>query len=358
MRRFKRLKKYRAVLALILVLATAVGQSNVVEAVRSITQINNDKNNIKNQIEELDEELYQVVLEVQEMASAIEETQMEIEETKLQQQAAEEAINQQYADMKLRIKYMYEAEDPSVFELLIESGSISEFLNKLEYINAVYDYDRDKMDQYVAAKAELDELELALEEQEAELESQKAALKTRQANLDATIAKKKDKLKDLDKELAEAKRIAAERAAAARRANAANLSNNKNFNVGGDLNPAQKTSISGSSVVSYANQFVGNRYVWGGTSLTNGCDCSGFVMGVYSNFGISFGGRITSGGLRSVGQEVSYKYMQPGDIVCYAGHVAIYQGNGTIVEAQSAATGITNNRSVNCHSIITIRRVI
>ena len=119
-----------------------------------------------------------------------------------------------------------------------------------------------------------------------------------------------------------------------------------------------QAGVSGSSVVSYAQQFVGNPYVWGGNSLTNGCDCSGFVQQVLANFGITYGARMTSGSFRSVGNEVSYNYMQPGDIVCYPGHVAIYAGGGIIVEAQSTATGITNYRSVNCHSIITIRRVL
>ena len=105
-------------------------------------------------------------------------------------------------------------------------------------------------------------------------------------------------------------------------------------------------------------QFVGNPYVWGGNSLTNGCDCSGFVVQVYAHFGINLSGSRNSAALRSVGQAVSYNNIQPGDIVCYAGHVGIYAGGGVIVEAQSSRAGITANRSVTCKPILAIRRVV
>lgn len=111
-------------------------------------------------------------------------------------------------------------------------------------------------------------------------------------------------------------------------------------------------------MVSYANTFVGNPYKWGGNDPNTGADCSGFVQYVFAHFGITWGGRMTSVSFRSVGKEVSYNNMQPGDIVCYSGHVAIYAGGGRIVEAQSTAAGITNNRPVDSKTIITIRRVL
>ena len=103
---------------------------------------------------------------------------------------------------------------------------------------------------------------------------------------------------------------------------------------------------------------MGNPYVWGGNSLTDGCDCSGFVVEVYKHFGINLSGSRNSGALRSVGQAVSYNHIQPGDIVCYSGHVGIYAGGGVIVEAQSTRAGITANRSVTCRKIVAIRRVV
>lgn len=117
---------------------------------------------------------------------------------------------------------------------------------------------------------------------------------------------------------------------------------------------AKAIQAQGQSVVDFAKQFLGNPYVYGGTSLTNGTDCSGFVKSVYANFGIYL--PRTSYAMRSVGRAVSYSEMQPGDIVCYAGHVGIYAGNGMIVNAIDESHGIGMS-SATYSSIITIRRM-
>ncbi len=111
----------------------------------------------------------------------------------------------------------------------------------------------------------------------------------------------------------------------------------------------------GKSVASFACQFVGNPYVWGGTSLTEGADCSGFVMSVYNNFGVSL--PHSSSADRSVGSAVNgLENAQPGDIICYSGHVAIYIGNGQIVHASTAKTGIIISNATY-RSILSIRRI-
>ena len=123
-----------------------------------------------------------------------------------------------------------------------------------------------------------------------------------------------------------------------------------------DSSSSSSSSGSGSSVVSYATQFVGNPYVWGGTSLTSGADCSGFVQSVYANFGVSL--PRTSYEQQNAGYEVSYADAQPGDLICYGGHVAIYMGNGQIVHASNARDGIKVSDNAAYRTITSVRRLV
>ena len=152
----------------------------------------------------------------------------------------------------------------------------------------------------------------------------------------------------------EAKKKAAAAAAAARQKAAAQQQANstKKSNKSGGSSSSSGGG-SGASVANYALQFVGNPYVYGGSSLTNGTDCSGFVMSVYSAFGIGLPHQ--SGAQRSCGYGVSVSDAQPGDVMCYSGHVGIYIGNGQMVHASTPSTGIIVS---DIGSPIAVRRMI
>ena len=111
----------------------------------------------------------------------------------------------------------------------------------------------------------------------------------------------------------------------------------------------------GQAIVDYACQFIGNPYVWGGTSLTDGADCSGFVQSVFAHFGISLP-RTTYDQIYA-GVEVSYDQAMPGDLICYDGHIGIYIGNGQIVNAQNPEQGIGISPATYT-TILSVRRIV
>ena len=171
---------------------------------------------------------------------------------------------------------------------------------------------------------------------------------------DFTVAESKNaEIARLAKE-EEEKKAAQEAAKKATQAAAAVEKANSSSSSSSSKSYSAPSGTDGSSVVAYGSQFVGNPYVYGGSSLTNGTDCSGFVMSVYSAFGVSL--PHSSSALRSAGYGVSYDEMQPGDIVCYSGHVGIYAGNGQLLHASTYRTGITYS-NVNYKQILAIRRI-
>lgn len=165
------------------------------------------------------------------------------------------------------------------------------------------------------------------------------------------------KAESIEEEKARLAKEAAARQAAKEAASkkAAENSSSSGSSTSGGKTYTPPTGSTGDDVVKFAMQFVGNPYVYGGTSLTNGADCSGFVMSVYANFGVSL--PHSSAADRSVGATVNgIENAQPGDIICYSGHVGIYAGNGQIVHASTSKTGIIVS-SATYRSILSIRRI-
>lgn len=342
---------------------------------------------IKNKSAKLDE----ILAAQKKLQTDITNKQAEIEQNQKDLAAAQEKQQEQYDAMKKRIQFMYEnsAED-NIWTAIIESNGITDMLNRIEYVSDVYDSDRALMDSYQAAVEQVKEIGTKLDNDMNELTAMQDDYEKQQADVEAAIVALENQKEQYASQIAQAQQqadnyqniitaqgkiiqeqeaAAAAAAAAAARANSSSSSPSydgggagkggsiaSDYAAGGGKNPGASTGVSGSSVVSYAMQFVGNPYVWAGNSLTNGVDCSGFVHEVYEHFGIST--PRYSQAFKSVGQAVSFDNIQPGDVVVYPGHVAIYAGGGVIVEAQSTKAGITANRSVQCHTILAIRRLV
>lgn len=340
---------------------------------------------IKNKSAKLDE----ILAAQKKLQTDITSKQAEIEQNQKDLAAAQEKQQEQYDAMKKRIQFMYEnsAED-NIWTAIIESNGITDMLNRIEYVSDVYDSDRALMDSYQAAVEQVKEIGTKLDNDMNELTAMQDDYEKQQADVEAAIVALENQKEQYASQIAQAQQQAdnyqniitaqgkiiqeqeaAAAAAAAARANSSSSSPSydgggagkggsiaSDYAAGGGKNPGASTGVSGSSVVSYAMQFVGNPYVWAGNSLTNGVDCSGFVHEVYAHFGIST--PRYSQAFKSVGQAVSFDNIQPGDVVVYPGHVAIYAGGGVIVEAQSTKAGITANRSVQCHTILAIRRLV
>lgn len=359
----KNKKRILRVLGVGVTITALVVTSNSVFAAKSVSQLTQEKQQLQSEISSLDQELVGVLSSINELESDISQTNADIADAEADIKEAQKAADAKYEEMKVRMKYMYEKGDDDIITIFLESGSLSDFINRVEYANTVYEYDRDQLEEYQVMIKQIESLKAGLEQEKVSLQAQQNKLAAQKQSLNSMIATKRTQVADFDAQLAKAKELAARQAAQARaaqstttqKANVANVSGSSSS--GGSKNPAPVTGGSGSSVVSYASQFIGNPYKWGGTSLTEGCDCSGFVYRVYQHFGVDYG-RLTSDGFLGVGQAVSFDNIQAGDVVVYSGHVGIYDGNGGIVEAQSTRAGITNNRSVSCKPILGIRRLI
>ncbi|MGN0301122.1 MAG: NlpC/P60 family protein [Lachnospiraceae bacterium] len=350
-------------------------QQELNQANSTLSNLKEEREGIEEEINTLDEELMEVMASISMVEDEIVELEGQIEETEedLKEAIADEEA--QYEAMKKRIQYMYEKGDYSYLELLLECKNMSDLVSKSEYVEELYEYDRKMLIKYQEARQLVEDTKEKLLMEQEELEVSKHELDEEKAGLDELLEEKKAEASDYDAEIAKVKQAAtlfkakikqqnaqikkleeeeAKKAAEEAAKSSAGNSNSSNVDSTSIISGASG-SAKGKDIANFACRYVGNPYVAGGTSLTNGADCSGFTFAIYKEFGISL--PRTSTAQRGAGREVSLSDAQPGDIVCYAGHVAIYIGGGRIVHASTPSTGIKYG-NVNYKPVITVRRIV
>ncbi len=386
-------------IALLLVMCAVIGSSHLPEEIFATSatekkeEAESDLKDVNSQIEDIKDsqaeisdkitatkkKLKNLLAQQAELSAEIDTLNTEIEITRQELAVATQEADDQYEAMKLRIQYMYEnsAED-SLWEALLAADGLADLLNRVEYISQVHKTDRELTAKYqeavdtVIAKQDLlvEQLDglLAKEEmylaQQDDIEATLASLNDDKAEFASLLASAKQKATELKEEIAKQEKIIEEE-----RRRAEEERKRKEEEERKKREEELKKKTTGTKIVNFALKYVGNPYVWGGNSLTKGCDCSGFVHLVYKNFGIDTPRYSMS--FLNVGTEVDWGTMknpkeenlQAGDIIIYnkkngIGHVAIYMGNGKIVEAQSSSTGITSNRDWDCRSIAGVRRIV
>lgn len=371
---------------------------NKLDSVQSeIDSMEDDRENAEAEIDEIDAELVDVLLSIDVLNDDITSKNEEIDKAQTEYDAAVALEEQQKEAMKKRIKFMYEKGETSYLTILLESQSMAEAVNKRDYTEKLYEYDRELLEEYQQTKQDVLDKKETLETELSELEEISQDFEDQKTSLQAMIDEKQETLDNFDEKLAEAqktansyksqikeqasniKKIEQEEAAkkaeeeakkkaeeeakkkAEEAAAAASSSDSSESSSDSESSSSESTSSDpgdsskGQEIANYACQFVGNPYVPGGTSLTEGCDCSGFTSSVYAHFGISL--PRSSYAQSAAGRAVSYADIQPGDIIYYGGHVAIYIGNNLIVHASTQATGIKISNAAY-RTAITIRRFV
>ncbi|MCI8374302.1 MAG: hydrolase Nlp/P60 [Lachnospiraceae bacterium] len=371
------------------------------ETQRQLDEINSQMRSIEGQrdavlaeISSLDSELMDLVMNLEILEADLELKQEELNQAELDYEAAKKQEEEQYEAMKLRIQYIYEEGETDYLAMFLEAKSFADFLNRQEYSQEIHKQDREMLTAYQEIKQEVAELLEQLEIEKAELEGLQDEYEQEKAEVEARLSQKKAEEADYENQLANAqakardyknklkeqaaqlKKLEAERrrreaeaAAAAAAAAAANNSGGTGTITGGAVSSGGSGGSGGSSgggatssgggggtgqsIANFALQFVGRPYVSGGTSLTDGADCSGFTQSVFKHFGISL--PRTSGAQAGAGRSVSYSEAQPGDLICYQGHVAIYIGGGRIVHASTPSSGIKTGNA-QYRTILSVRR--
>lgn len=398
----------------------AAAQSQLAAQESKINNLEDQKQTLSAEIDQLDSDLVNIMVEIEILDGELSDKEAQIEQTKADLAVAEENKQKQYEAMKKRIQYLYEkGGDDAWAQMLFQASDFTSLLNQAEYVQQMYDSDRNSLEEFKETVQQVKDLGDQLDSEKAELEEMNQEYQNRQASMQTQLEEKKATSSDYDAQIAQAQNQAAQytelirqqnaeiqkieeeekkaadeaakKAAAeaskksssasgsntgsgsstSNKANSNTSSNNASSSSSATTSKDNGSSSSGSSgssgssvsynptgqsVVNYACQFVGNPYVWGGTSLTNGADCSGFIMSIYAKFGVSL--PHSSGAMAGCGRGVSYSEAMPGDIICYAGHVAIYMGGGQIVHASNAKDGIKISGNAAYRPIVAVRRVL
>lgn len=336
------------------ILAALITSSLVVTpvlAAPSVDDLQKSKASAQSEVNSLQSQLQSIVSKITQLEADLTTKGEEIIQAQTDLEQAQEDEKTQYAAMKLRIKYMYEAGDATALESLVSSEDFSDLLSKAEYVQSVHGYDRDKLEEYVATKQKIADLKDQLETEQSQLESMQTEYETEESNLTTLIDSKQAEVADLDSQIQEAAEKAAkeeeERQKKAEEerqkqlqaasqnstttnsnSGSSNSSSNSNSNKGNSSSSSSSSSgsyVSGSTV-SRAYSALGKPYVWGAAG-PNSFDCSGLVSfcltGRYSHTYSSS----DFVGLTKVSNP------QPGDICVRVGHVGVYIGGGQMIHA-------------------------
>lgn len=350
----------------------------------------------------LEEELVRLLALKDILESDMEELKTQIQEADRDYCQAEEKRQRQYDILKKRIQFLYEEGDITYLDILLKAKNIGDVVSQTEYFRQLYEYDQEIIQRYEKLKQEAAGKKELLEEKQSQLEVMEEENESQQKELEGFIAARQKESSGfaLELEAAQARaaqaagevirkteeirilrarqeeerirqekeRIRQEQESAGQESGAAGREPGGAGQESGSAGTAQDSagtaggrsvkSIGGTefgrNVADYALQFVGNPYVYGGTSLTGGTDCSGYTQSVYRHFGVSI--PRTSGEQAGFGREIPYEDMEPGDLVCYSGHVAMYIGGGRIVHASSRKEGIKVSNDPAYRTIVSIRR--